>query len=159
MPAPAAETESDALGKWIVSAISESPEVQAALADLTGAPGPLTAEQVTARIYQDVADQEAAYPLIVVDQADALDTVGAGGHSILQGIPAVVRIISQTPHGTVSALAGAISDAVAGLDTIAALDGWQVGVYREGSVRYTTTEQGRLYRHRAIRFRAEVSEV
>jgi hypothetical protein len=158
-PIPAALTELDALGKFVVAQLVASSSFRAALGALAGA-GAMSAAETSRRIFSDVAPEGGPFPLFVYTIQFAPHVVGPGGHSIMQKATVAAKLVGKNVgYGQLSAAVAAMGQALAGDQAFGTVDGWDVSGYRSESLRYTETAGKDLYRHVGIILEVFVSAI
>jgi len=99
------------------------------------------------RIYEDVADRDAVYPLVVYHLQDANDTNGVAGARILERELYTVKVVgrdtSYLPLKSIYARVDALLHRQGGKTG----DGDQVKCVRESSIKFVSVEDGLEYRH------------
>ncbi len=158
-PIPAALTELDAVGKFVVAQLAASEPFRVALGALAGA-GPMSAAEVKRRIFSDVAPEGGPFPCFIYTIQFAPHVVGAGGHSIMQKATVAAKVVGKNVgYGQLSAAVAAMWQALAGDQASAVIDGWDVQGYRSEAYRYTENAGKDLYRHVGIMLEVFVSAV
>jgi len=128
--------------KWLYATLKASSTLNA---QIGGSSNP--------RIYSEIAPSSATYPLVIMKQMSARPVLGVGSTLIMFNEIWLVKAVDKAATSTAL---GAILNAVRTVLHKAsgtATSGTIIGCAEEGSVRYSETDAGIIYKHFGLTFR------